>query len=92
MDVYQTDRDGWFVGVTQAFESPLEPGVIHLPAGCTEDQPPVSIGLTPRLVAGSWSLQLKPADPEPISPVDRLAEFLRQHPDVADLINTPRSS
>lgn len=40
--VYQCDSSGVFIDVTEAFESPLEPGVFHLPAGCVEAEPPAA--------------------------------------------------
>lgn len=39
--VFQTDFDGVYVGPMVADESPLEPGVFLLPAGCVEVEPPV---------------------------------------------------
>lgn len=85
--VYQTDDDGWLAGLSTAFESPLEPGVFHLPSGCTETAPPDALpGQTPRLVAGEWVLQVRPAVSTP-SPVELLASFLAANPDVAALIN-----
>jgi hypothetical protein len=38
--VYQTDHLGIFMGVVQADESPLEPGVYLIPGGCVEIAPP----------------------------------------------------
>jgi hypothetical protein len=53
--VYQTDEDGFYIGETIAFESPLEPGVYHIPRGCVEVQPPeVSFKERPRLVNNVW--------------------------------------
>ena len=40
--VYQTNYSGLFVGETLADESPLEPGVFAIPAGCVETAPPES--------------------------------------------------
>jgi len=40
--VYQTDRSGLFVGEVQARESPLEPDVYIIPAGCVEVPPPAA--------------------------------------------------
>ena len=34
--VYQLDEEGYLVGQTIAFESPLEPGVFHIPRGCVD--------------------------------------------------------
>lgn len=86
--VFQTDRDGWLVGVTDAFESPLEPGVFLIPGGCVEAAPPAAPwpeGLWPRHVGGGWTMQKKPmaADQDPAA---KLAAFLAANPDVAAMI------
>ena len=38
--VYQLDSKGFYVGPTEAHESPLEPGVFMVPGGCIEKAPP----------------------------------------------------
>ena len=38
--VIQLNHEGYFVGVTNADESPLEPGVYHIPAGCIDTSVP----------------------------------------------------
>jgi hypothetical protein len=38
--VCQTDHDGYYVGLTVADESPLEPGVFLIPGGCIDTKPP----------------------------------------------------
>lgn len=38
--VYQLDQNGVFIGLETSFESPLEPGVFLIPAGCVEIEPP----------------------------------------------------
>ncbi len=38
--VFQFDIAGLYQGMTQADESPLEPGVFHLPGRTTETPPP----------------------------------------------------
>lgn len=38
--VCQTDCDGYYVGLTVADESPLEPGVFLMPGGCVDTTPP----------------------------------------------------
>lgn len=38
--VVQLDDKNYFVGITTADESPLEPGVFLLPAGCVDADPP----------------------------------------------------
>lgn len=40
--VYQTDTFGLFIGEVQARESPLEPGIYLIPAGCVETPPPAA--------------------------------------------------
>ena len=53
--VYQTNEDGYYVGETVAFESPLEPGIFHIPRGCTETKPPlITIKERHRLVNNNW--------------------------------------
>lgn len=39
-EVYQLDRNGVFIGVETSYESPLEPNVFLIPAGCVEIEPP----------------------------------------------------
>ncbi|MEY8688424.1 MAG: phage tail protein [Leptothrix sp. (in: b-proteobacteria)] len=74
--------------MTLAQQCHIEPGVWHIPAGCVEVAPPVSEGLTPRWDGVQWSLQLKPADPEPeTDPVVLLTQFLANNPSVAALLN-----
>lgn len=53
--VYQLDDEGFFVGETIAFESPLEPGIYHIPRGCVEERPPeVTFKERPRYVGSHW--------------------------------------
>jgi hypothetical protein len=56
MPCYQFDASGWLVGSTEADESPLEPGVFHLPAGCTFTAPPkkCAAGNHPRWDGRHW--------------------------------------
>lgn len=66
--VYQTDAYGVFVGITSADESPLEPGVFLIPAGCVEVKPPKFDANTQlaRFVEGKWLIEAIPApEPEP---------------------------
>ena len=39
--VYQLNDEGYLIGVTVAFESPLEPGVYHIPRGCVDTNLPL---------------------------------------------------
>lgn len=87
--VYQYDLAGMYTGQTDADESPLEPGVFHIPARCVEVAPPESSGdKWPRWNGAKWELiTVKPAnDNQPASPVDKLRDFLNANPDVAALI------
>ena len=65
--VYQTARDGRYVGPAEADESPLEPGVFLIPAGCVEQRPPIpaSDKEVPVFVDGKWVLVPVPPEPEP---------------------------
>jgi len=87
--VYQTNYSGLFVGETVADESPLEPGVFPLPAGCVETAPPEEWpdDQWPRWNGVAWELITKPQVQQPLSPEQKLAEFLNSNPDVAALIN-----
>lgn len=38
--VYQITPEGYYAGPTEADESPLEPGIYLIPAGCVESEPP----------------------------------------------------
>lgn len=60
--VLQTDQSGWYVGTSEAYESPLQPGVYLMPAGATElELPPEPwpADTTPRLVGGRWVMQAR---------------------------------
>lgn len=50
--VYQTNHLGLYVGPALADESPLEPGVFMIPAGCVEQPPPSDI---PEFKAAHWN-------------------------------------
>lgn len=61
MKVYQTDRHGVFLGEEEADESPLEPGVFLIPAGCVEVPPPaVAEGKVAVWEAGAWVVKNLP--------------------------------
>lgn len=80
--VYQTNDNGIFVGEIEADESPLEPGVFLIPAGCVEIAPP-------ELAEGeyaswsnamqSWTIETHPlaaADIAEHYPVDEKYEYI----------------
>ena len=87
--VYQTNYSGLFVGESLADESPLEPGVFPIPAGCVETAPPESWqeDQWPRWNGFKWELIQKPEVQQVVTPEEKLAEFLNHNPDVAALIN-----
>lgn len=84
--VWQLDVHGFLIGPTVADESPLEPGVFLLPAGTVEADPPPALaaGHEHRWVDGDWAQV--PARPR-ATPEAKLAEFLRQNPDVRALLD-----
>ena len=64
--VYQCDEQGWFIGLTEADESPLEPGVFHIPRNAFEDAPPsVTPGKRSIRVADQWRVKDDPWAPKP---------------------------
>lgn len=86
--VFQLDRAGHYVGEAVADESPLEPGVYLLPAGCIQAAPPQSWpdGQWPRWNGSRWELVTKPAAVTQPDPVAKLQQFLAANPDVAALL------
>lgn len=64
MIVYQTDNDGVLVGQTVADESPLEPGVFLIPAGCVlRVPPPCPAGMRVRWTGDGWAIEAIPVPP-----------------------------
>ena len=60
-DVYQTNSEGIYLHTVSAEESPLEPGVYLIPAGCVEVAPPVGQFAPPfKWVNGAWEYGGKP--------------------------------
>lgn len=54
--VYQLDGNGYFAGEAVADESPLEPGVYLVPAGCVDAPPPkVADGMCARWTGEAWT-------------------------------------
>lgn len=67
MIAYQTDQNGVYVGTVICDESPLEPGVFLVPAGCVEVAPP-DVGTDQYAVWNNdaWEVLDKPVvEPEP---------------------------
>ncbi len=93
---YQFDRAGLFLFETVSHESPLEPGVFLVPAGCTLTPPPADVPADkwPRFTGNAWQLVTRPqatlVDGSGEDPVAKLKSFLEHNPDVAALLgNTP---
>jgi hypothetical protein len=67
--VFQLDGNGYYVGETTADESPLEPGVFLIPAGCIEEPPPPPIeGKLRRYFNGEWIYEDMPPPELPPDP------------------------
>ena len=68
--VIQLDVDGYFVGLTYADQSPLEPGVFLLPAGAIDAVPPTTPENKRAKWNGEWIYEDIPQpEPEPESPI-----------------------
>lgn len=87
--VYQYDNAGMYVGATDADESPLEPGVWHIPARCVQISPPAVTGdQWPRWNGAAWQIVTlqRPEAAAVSDPVTKLREFLNSNPDVAAML------
>jgi hypothetical protein len=86
--VYQVDSSGMFLCETTADESPLEPGVWHMPARTVEPAPPPKWpdDKWPRWNGANWTLASRPTPPTPEDPVEKLRAFLDANPDVAQYL------
>ncbi len=89
--VYQLDRAGHFVEAVDAWESALEPGVFHIPAGAIRTPPPADVpeGMAPRWNGSAWEVINRPVPAAQPSPTEKLAAFLLANPDVAALVTPP---
>ena len=71
MNVYQTDNDGVFVGITTADQDPMDVSNMLIPAGCVETLPPsITDEQLARWDGSSWAVEDIPApedEPEPTS-------------------------
>lgn len=74
MNVYQTNIDGVFVGITTADPDPLDENNMLIPAGCVEIEPPATKeGQFARWYGSAWAVEdvLAPESapkPEPVDP------------------------
>ena len=75
MNVYQTDIDGVFVGITTADQDPMDASNTLIPAGCVETAPPSTTDeQLARWDGSAWAVEDIPApeadpDDEPVDPV-----------------------
>jgi hypothetical protein len=75
MNVYQTDIDGVFVGITTADQDPMDASNTLIPAGCVETAPPsITDEQLARWDGTAWAVEDIPApeadpDDEPVDPV-----------------------
>ena len=77
---YQTGLGGWYFGPVDAYESPEEPGVFHIPGGAVEIAPPQTWpeGSWPLWDGVAWQITKIPAeDPERVSVLARLSTWLK---------------
>ncbi len=67
MNVYQTDIDGVFVGITTADQDPMDESNMLIPAGCVETAPPSTTDAQlARWDGSAWAVEDIPAqEPEP---------------------------
>tara|TARA_B110000467_G_scaffold25763_2_gene23165 strand:+ start:2396 stop:2788 length:393 start_codon:yes stop_codon:yes gene_type:complete len=75
MNVYQTDIDGVFVGITTADQDPMDASNTLIPAGCVETAPPPTTDKQLARWDGTvWAVEDIPApeadpDDKPVDPV-----------------------
>lgn len=93
---YQHDADGFFLGMTEADESPLEPGVFLVPALCTLTPPPAELseGLCARWSGTDWELidRVVAQASQPSITLAKLKDFLSRNPDVAALLDSNQAA
>tara|TARA_B110000858_G_C17732647_1_gene440914 strand:- start:39 stop:428 length:390 start_codon:yes stop_codon:yes gene_type:complete len=74
MNVYQTNNDGVFVGITTADQDPIDASNMLIPAGCVETAPPTTTDeQLARWDGTAWAVEDIPApeadpDDEPVDP------------------------
>lgn len=81
MNVYQTDKNGLFTGITTADQDPLDSSNRLIPAGCVEIAPPEHNDMQfVRWNGFEWTIESIPEpEPEPVpEPVDH-AQQSRQY-------------
>lgn len=67
--VYKYNENNCYIGTDRAFESPLEKGIFHIPANCTEIKPPEEKeGFNIKWNGTAWEYEEIPQEPEPPEP------------------------
>ena len=66
--VMQLDANGYFIGVTSADVSPLEPNVYLMPAETVDADAPVIPAGSKAKWDGSWVYEVIPVEPDPVPP------------------------
>jgi hypothetical protein len=70
MQVYQTDKNGFYVGPAVADPDPMDEGNWLLPGGCVAGEPPaLSEGQRAQFVDGAWLVVDPEPTPEPTEPL-----------------------
>jgi len=86
--VIQLDEHGYFLGVTTANESPLEPGIFHMPANTIDTSVPTFKDGQRARWDGKWVLEDIPVEPEPAPIVLTYAQKrAREYPPMADYLD-----
>jgi hypothetical protein len=88
--VAQLDEHGFFIGMTDADESPLEPGVFLMPAGCVDSEPPAveAEDKAARWNGSAFVVINKPKRRQEPAALEKLQAFLKDNPDVAALLDS----
>ena len=65
MNVYQTDTQGYFVGVTTADQDPMNPTEWLIPAGCVTEAPTdAPEGSRVKWTGSAWVMEAIPVEPD----------------------------
>lgn len=82
--VIQLDKEGYFVGLTSADESPLEKGVFLIPANCVEAPEPNAInGKRAKWDGAAWTYE----DIETLVPLTYAEQRAREYPPITDYLD-----
>jgi len=81
MNVYQTDINGVFTGITTADQDPLNSSNWLIPAGCVETAPPEHNDMQfVRWSGSAWTIESIPEpEPEPVPEPVEPAQYARQY-------------